>query len=168
MAVRDAIDTHPEVDLVVTTGGVSAGAFEVVRDASSPPVCGSGTSPCSPGTAGSRHGAARRCGARGAGRRVPGQPVSALLSFEMFLRPVLRAAAARTARGARAVLTTSLARAQAPGAARHAARGRYRRGEPAGSHLLRDYARATVLVHVPIGVSALPAGAEVEIWRIDE
>ncbi|MFN8086100.1 MAG: hypothetical protein U0Q04_03830 [Microbacterium sp.] len=39
---------------------------------------------------------------------------------------------------------------------------------PPGSHLLRDYARATVLVHVPIGVSALPAGAEVEIWRIDE
>jgi len=37
-----------------------------------------------------------------------------------------------------------------------------------GSHLLHDYARATVLVHVPIGVDTLPAGAEVEVWRIDE
>ena len=95
MAVRDAIDTHPEVDLVVTTGGVSAGAFEVVRDALEPAGVRFGHVAMQPGGP-QGLGAARL---EGAGREVPvvafpGNPVSALLSFEMFLRPVLRTAAA--------------------------------------------------------------------------
>jgi molybdopterin molybdotransferase len=36
------------------------------------------------------------------------------------------------------------------------------------SHLLHAYALANVLVHLPVGVDSLPAGAEVEIWRIDD
>ena len=173
MAVRDAIDTHPEVDLVVTTGGVSAGAFEVVREALEPAGVRFGHVAMQPGGP-QGLGAARL---EGAGREVPvvafpGNPVSALLSFEMFLRPVLRAAAGLPPhrRAERAPLAHDIT---SPEHKHQVRRGVLRPDgtvevSPPGSHLLRDYARATVLVHVPIGVSALPAGAEVEIWRIDE
>ena len=36
------------------------------------------------------------------------------------------------------------------------------------SHLLHAYANATVLVHLPVGVDELPAGAPVDVWRIDD
>src|SRR5690606_37123572 len=102
----------------------------------------------------------------------PGNPVSALLSFEMFLRPLLRAAAGLRAERetAMAVLAHTIT---SPLGKHQIRRGTLRTdgsvevGAP-GSHLLHDYARATVLAHVPIGTAQLPAGAEVEIWRIDE
>ncbi|HWT33900.1 MAG TPA: hypothetical protein VN107_09045 [Microbacterium sp.] len=40
-------------------------------------------------------------------------------------------------------------------------------GHPS-SHLLHAYALADALVHVPVGVGSLEAGAEVEVWLIDE
>ncbi|WP_336626731.1 MULTISPECIES: molybdopterin molybdotransferase MoeA [unclassified Microbacterium] len=177
-AVHRALATHPNVDLVVTTGGVSAGAFEVVRDALEPAGVRFGHVAMQPGGP-QGLGAARLEGAgrEGAGREVPvvafpGNPVSALLSFEMFLRPVLRTAAGLPPhrRAERAPLAHDIT---SPEHKHQVRRGVLRPDgtvevSPPGSHLLRDYARATVLVHVPIGVSALPAGAEVEIWRIDE
>ena len=36
------------------------------------------------------------------------------------------------------------------------------------SHLLHAYANATVLVHLPVGVDELPAGAPVDVWRIHD
>jgi molybdopterin molybdotransferase len=35
------------------------------------------------------------------------------------------------------------------------------------SHLLHSYAASTVLVHVPVGTSAIAAGDELDYWRID-
>ncbi|MDQ0643427.1 molybdopterin molybdotransferase MoeA [Microbacterium murale] len=174
-AVLDAIAQHPDIDVIVTTGGVSAGAFEVVRDALEPAGVRFGKVAMQPGGP-QGLGAARVL--MGEVERVvpviafPGNPVSALLSFEMFLRPVLRAAAglAPSRRMHRAALAEALSSPQDKHQIR---RGRLRAdgsvevGAP-GSHLLHDYARATVLVHVPISVAALPAGAEVEVWRIDE
>ncbi len=79
-----------ESDLIVTSGGVSAGAYEVVKDAF--------------GRAGDQGvefvKVAMQPGMpQGAGRvagtpivTVPGNPVSALVSFEVLVRPALRAA----------------------------------------------------------------------------
>src|SRR5690606_18859264 len=99
-------------------------------------------------------------------------PVSALLSYEMFLRPILRAAAGLSP--ARPAVRAPLAHDLSSPPEKHQVRrgtvredGSVEVGAP-GSHLMHDYAQATVLVHVPIGVAALPAGAEVEVWRIDE
>lgn len=171
-ALLAVVAAHPEADLLVTTGGVSAGAFEVVRDALEPRGVRFGHVAMQPG------------GPQGAGmlRRdglsplpvvaFPGNPVSALLSFEMFLRPLLRRAAGLRER--REVRWLPLAHAiESPQGKHQIRRGMLRDdgsvsvGAP-GSHLLHDYARATVLVHVPAGIAALPAGAEVEVWRIDE
>ena len=78
-----------QADLIITTGGVSAGAYEVVKDAFGRRRPGGGV----------RQGghAARNAAGRGrvAGTTIvtlPGNPVSALVSFEVFLRPALRAA----------------------------------------------------------------------------
>ncbi|GAB3634311.1 molybdopterin molybdotransferase MoeA [Microbacterium shaanxiense] len=174
-AVLDAISQHPDADVVVTTGGVSAGAFEVVRDALEPAGVRFGKVAMQPGGPQGLGEARVRIGEHDRTVPViafPGNPVSALLSFEMFLRPVLRAASgldpARPVQ--RALLADAL---RSPRDKHQIRRGRLRAdgsvevGAP-GSHLLHDYARATVLVHVPIGVDALPAGAEVEVWRIDE
>ncbi len=79
-----------ESDLIITSGGVSAGAYEVVKDAF--------------GRAGDQGvefvKVAMQPGMpQGAGRvagtpivTVPGNPVSALVSFEVFIRPALRSA----------------------------------------------------------------------------
>jgi molybdopterin molybdotransferase len=76
-----------EVDLVLTAGGISAGAYEVVKEA----LCGTGVQ---------FFNLAMRPGApQGAGRldglpvvSVPGNPVSAWISFEVLLREPLRRA----------------------------------------------------------------------------
>lgn len=170
-AVLGAIAQHPQIDVIVTTGGVSAGAFEVVRDALEPAGVQFGKVAMQPG------GPQGLGNARVDERTVPviafpGNPVSALLSYEMFLRPILRRAAGLDP--SRRVQQARLSHALTSPPAKHQIRrGTFRAdgsvevGAP-GSHLLHDYARATVLVHVPIGVDALPAGAEVEVWRIDE
>ena len=73
-------------DLIITTGGVSAGAYEVVKDALGEEVDFVKVA-MQPGMP------------QGAGRvqgvpiiTLPGNPVSALVSFEVFIRPPLRAA----------------------------------------------------------------------------
>lgn len=173
-AVLDALESSAGlVDLVITIGGVSAGAFEVVRDALAARGVefvsvaiqpggpqGLGRVSLSPGTAGVPVVA------------FPGNPVSALVSFELFLRPVLRALAGLAPDRPRAHLR--LAHAVTSPVGKHQVRrgvidgdGTVEVGAP-GSHLLHAYANATVLVHLPVGVDALPAGALVDVWRIDD
>ncbi|MGH3936908.1 MAG: molybdopterin molybdotransferase MoeA, partial [Pseudonocardiaceae bacterium] len=75
------------IDLLVTSGGVSAGAYEVVKSAMTGQGVEFGKVAMQPG------------GPQGAGRyrgvpvaTLPGNPVSSSVSFEMFVRPALRAA----------------------------------------------------------------------------
>src|SRR4030095_4762593 len=75
-------------DLLITSGGVSAGAFEVVKDA----FRGLGTVEFT-------KVAMQPGGPQGAGTvdgvpvvTLPGNPVSAFVSFEVFVRPALRRA----------------------------------------------------------------------------
>lgn len=165
------------VDLVVTTGGVSAGAFEVVRDALAPLGVDFVKVAIQPGGPQGLGTAVIESGSGGAPAEVPvvsfpGNPVSALVSFELFLRPVLRRLAGLAPDRSRATLR--LAHSVSSPIDRHQVRrgvldgnGDVEVGAPS-SHLLHAYANATVLVHLPVGVDALPAGANVDVWRIDD
>ncbi|MFF2272315.1 gephyrin-like molybdotransferase Glp [Agromyces sp. NPDC058136] len=174
----------PLVDLVVTTGGVSEGAFEVVRDALAPLGVEFVKVAIQPGGP-QGLGTARipRSDGEGLGHdhatpvevpviSFPGNPVSALVSFELFLRPVLRRLEGLAPDRHRARLP--LAHDVVSPLGKHQVRrgvidgaGAVEVGAPS-SHLLHAYARATVLVHLPVGVDALPAGAHVDVWRIDD
>jgi molybdopterin molybdotransferase len=175
-ALRAALDSAPaDVALVVTSGGVSAGAYEVVR-ASLGDHAWFGHVAMQPG--GPQGLGTVRVGAGDAGGRTvplvafPGNPVSSLVSFEVFLRPALAfATGARPVRRpvGRAPLAAQL---DSPAGKHQVRRGRLDDdgrvvlvGGP-GSHLLAYYAAATVLVHVPVGVEHLDAGDTVEYWEI--
>ncbi|MBA3907842.1 MAG: molybdopterin molybdotransferase MoeA, partial [Pseudonocardiales bacterium] len=158
------------VDLVLTSGGVSAGAYEVVKDA----LAGRGVTfvkvAMQPG------------GPQGAGRldggvpvvTLPGNPVSAQVSFEVFVRPVLRAVLGHpdpdrpvvVARLAER-LVSPVGRRQYRRAVLDATRGTVAEiGSPA-SHMLGSLARAECLIVVPESTAELVAGASVPVWLLD-
>ena len=166
-----------EIDLVVTVGGVSAGAREVVRDALGPLGVEFAHVAMQPG--GPQGLGEITLPGPGARPRVPvvtfpGNPVSALISFEVFLRPVLRAVAG-LARPERPRLQAPLAAELHSPADKHQLRRGILRpdgtldlvGGPS-SHLLHSYAAATVLVHVPVGVDRIAAGEPADYWSIDD
>ena len=79
-----------ESDLIITSGGVSAGAYEVVKDA----FGRTGDQGVEFVKVAMQPGMPQGIG-RVAGTpivTVPGNPVSALVSFEVFIRPALRSA----------------------------------------------------------------------------
>ena len=155
-------------DLLITSGGVSAGAYEVVKDAFR-----------ALGTVEFGKVAMQPGGPQGAGTvdgvpvvTLPGNPVSAFVSFEVFVRPALRRALGYTSPDrlhAPARLTGPL---RSPPGKRQFLRGRYGGGEVSqvggpGSHLVAHLARANCLVVVPEDVTELPAGAEVDVVLIE-
>ncbi len=160
-----------ESDLIITSGGVSAGAYEVVKDAF--------------GRAGDRgvefvkvamHPGMPQGTGRVAGTPIvtlPGNPVSALVSFEVFIRPALRSAMGLPApqrQRRSAVLTETLT---SPVGKRQFRRGIFdaaagtavSHGPPA-SHHLGWLASANCLLDVPADVTEIPAGSEVQIWDL--
>jgi molybdopterin molybdotransferase len=155
-------------DLLVTSGGVSAGAYEVVKDA----FRGLGTVEFT-------KVAMQPGGPQGAGTvdgvpvfTLPGNPVSSFVSFEVFVRPAIRRALGSTSPGrlrASARLTAPL---RSPAGRRQFLRGRFDGGEVSqvggpGSHLVAHLARANCLVVVPEDVTELPAGADVSVVLIE-
>jgi molybdopterin molybdotransferase len=157
----------PEADLLLTSGGVSAGAYEVVKDALAGHVefIKVAMQPGMP------QGAGRFAGVPVV--TMPGNPVSSMVSFEVFVRPALRAAMGHPDT-ARPVVRARLAEdVRSIAGRRQFRRGRLDRGAGtvtmvggAGSHLLRWLAAADCLVDVPDDVSELPAGAEVDVWDL--
>ena len=161
----------PEADLIITSGGVSAGAYEVVKDAF--------------GRAGDQGvefvKVAMQPGMpQGTGRvagtpivTLPGNPVSALVSFEVFIRPALRSAMGlpvprRPRRSA--VLTETLT---SPTGKRQFRRGTFNADNhtavshgPPASHHLGWLASANCLLDIPADVTEIPAGSEVQIWDL--
>jgi molybdopterin molybdotransferase len=160
------------VDLLLTSGGVSAGAYEVVKDA----FTGRGVEfvkvAMQPG---GPQGAGRVAELGGIGVvTLPGNPVSSHVSFEVFVRPALRAALGHP-HPHRPVVTATLGehwaspsgRRQFRRGALDAVNGTVRElGGPA-SHLLGALARAECFVVVPEVVTELPAGTRVETWLLD-
>lgn len=170
--LADRLHVHAGLaDLIVTMGGISMGAFEVVREALAP-------------IGGTFHAVAMQPGGpQGfASIRIegvpdtpvlcfPGNPVSSFLSAELFLAPILRAFA-----GLPEAIPRSLPLehdVESP-AAKHQVRrgvltaeGTVRVLAP-GSHLVHDLASADVLVQIPIGVTHIAAGSPVETWSLDD
>jgi molybdopterin molybdotransferase len=169
------LDSHAgQTDLIITSGGVSAGAYEVVKDA-----LGGGSGPdrgvefvkvaMQPGMP---QGAGRTPGGS-AIVTLPGNPVSALVSFEVFIRPALRAAMnfVQPNRPHRtAVLAEDLT---SPSGKRQFRRGVYNPADgtvvsygPPASHHLRWLASANCLLDIAEDVTELAAGEQVELWDL--
>lgn len=155
-AARDA-----GAELVLTSGGVSEGAYEVVREFLEPAGGWVGSVAMQPGGP-QATGAYRGMPVIG----FPGNPVSAQLSFELFVAPTLRAIA-----GLPQAITERLELAEpltsVPGR-RQFLRGR--RGDDGravvvggpGSHLVAALAASELLIVVPEDVTELDAGAVVD------
>jgi molybdopterin molybdotransferase len=155
-ALLHAVDV---ADLVLTAGGVSKGDFEVVRQVLEPlgaDVTEIAMQPGGPQGSASVRGVPVVC--------LPGNPVSAQVSFTVFLRPLLRAAV-----GLPPVLPVTMPLAGAvhsPTGRRQWLRGVVEDGvvHPVGgpgSHLVVGMAAADVLIDVPEDVGFLPAGGTV-------
>ena len=176
-ALLTALDRAADgADLVLTSGGVSAGAYEVVKDALSAPGPGDtgavvdfvkvAMQPGMPQGAGSFAGVPLIT--------LPGNPVSSFVSFEVFLRPLIRAAMGHpdvTRPVVRVPLTEPIT---SPAGKRQFRRGHLDTvagtvsawGGP-GSHLLSWLAGADCMIVVDEDATALQAGDEVEVWLLD-
>ncbi|MFI6037544.1 gephyrin-like molybdotransferase Glp [Streptomyces sp. NPDC051315] len=168
-------DQLVRADLVVTTGGVSVGAYDVVKEALShvgdEDEAGSGVEfrriamqPGKPqgfGSIGPDHTPLLA---------LPGNPVSSYVSFELFVRPAIR-----TLMGledvhrptTRATLTADKA-LTSPKGRRQFLRAAYAEGTVrpvggAGSHLIAALAHADALIVVPEDVESVEPGTEVEV-----
>ena len=169
-------------DLVVTSGGVSVGAYDVVKEALAP----EGVEQPPLGVISFRKLRMQPGKPQGFGLldgtvplfALPGNPVSAYLSFELFVRPAIRAmmGAEEVHRPVvRAVLTAGL---QSPSGRRQFARARYVVGKPgepgsvapvggAGSHLVGPLAQANSVIVVPEDTTSVEAGEQVEVVLLE-
>ncbi len=176
------LDRHAaEADLIITSGGVSAGAYEVVKD-----VFGrSGDQgvefvkvamqPGMPQGIG-RVGDMRSDGAGQAGTAIialPGNPVSALVSFEVFLRPPLRSAMGlptpeRPRRSAvlAETLTSPPGKRQFRRGLLDPAAGTVTSYGPPASHHLRYLASANCLLDIAEDVTEVPVGTQLQVWDL--
>ena len=153
-----------QVDVIITIGGISAGAYEVVRQTLEP-------------LGGSFHHVAMQPGGpQGHGLLgttpvvcLPGNPVSAFLSLEVFIAPLLRTFAGLPEPTPRMLINRETVDSPE---SKHQIRRAQISGDTVkildpGSHLLHDLARADGLVHIPVGTSTLEAGASIEVWSLD-
>ncbi|MEU2717495.1 gephyrin-like molybdotransferase Glp [Streptomyces sp. NPDC007205] len=168
-------DQLVRADLLVTTGGVSVGAYDVVKEALSyardEDEAGSGVEfrklamqPGKPqgfGSIGPDHTPLLA---------LPGNPVSSYVSFELFVRPAIRALMGLPdvhRPRVRATLKADKA-LHSPQGRRQFLRGAYGDGQVSpvggtGSHLIAALARADALIVVPEDVESVEPGAEVEV-----
>jgi molybdopterin molybdotransferase len=168
-------DQLVRADLLVTTGGVSVGAYDVVKEALSSvgdeDEAGSGIDFR---TLAMQPGKPQGFGSIGPDHTpllaLPGNPVSSYVSFELFVRPAIR-----TLMGLRDVhrpttrATLSADKAlTSPRGRRQFLRGTYADGAVtpvggAGSHLVAALAHADALIVVPEEDTSVEPGAEVEV-----
>jgi molybdopterin molybdotransferase len=169
-------------DLVVTSGGVSVGAYDEVKEAfdeigrmdlwrvaiqpGKPLAFGRATAPD--------------------GRPVllfglPGNPVSSFVTFELFVRPVLRTLAGHADPVGRRTVRARLTERVTTSPNRRAFLRVRLTPDPTdpttllaelaggqGSHVLSALARSNGFAIIPEEVDALPAGSVVDVLRIDE
>jgi molybdopterin molybdotransferase len=165
---RDALDRYTgEADVIITTGGVSAGAYEVVKEALGAVVdfVKVAMQPGMPQGAGTVDGTPIIT--------LPGNPVSALVSFEVFIRSPLR-----TAMGLpnpdrprlTAVLTDDLTSPRGKRQFRRGvldpAAGTVTSYGPPASHHLRWLASANCLLEIDEDVTEVAAGSKVSVWDL--
>jgi len=169
-------DQLVRADLILTTGGVSQGDHDVIKQVmprlGPTDFCRVAMQPGKP------QGFALIGEDRVPVIMLPGNPVSAFVSFEVFVRPVLRKmmGVQPLVRPTGHALTRTIIRS--PRGKRQYQRGvvtstRDGRRHVApmgggGSHKMADLARANALVIIPPEVEVVEAGNPVEIWMIDD
>ncbi|MFF4473438.1 gephyrin-like molybdotransferase Glp [Streptomyces sp. NPDC001599] len=168
-------DQLVRADLMVTTGGVSVGAYDVVKEA----LAHVGDEDEPGGGVDFRKLAMQPGKPQGFGSigpdhtpllALPGNPVSSYVSFELFVRPAIR-----TLMGLpdvhRPTVTASLAANKAltsPKGRRQFLRGSHADGSVtpvggSGSHLVAALAQANALIVVPEDTESVEPGTEVEV-----
>jgi len=165
-ALRELLDRiHGDADLILTSGGISMGDHEVVRDileARGGWIGSVAMQPGGPQALGDDQGVPIIA--------FPGNPVSTQLSFEVFVAPVLRTVAGLP-QAARGPAELAVDVRSVPGK-RQFLRGRRLtdgRVEPVagpGSHLVAGLAASDVLIVVPEDTLELAAGSTVEAWAL--
>ena len=163
-------------DLILTTGGVSQGDFDIVKAVM--PEMG----PCDFAQVAMQPGKPQGFGLIGFDRvpiiMLPGNPVSAFVSFEAFVRPVIRklmgmrpyvrrvvrcqAAHDMTSIAGRTQLARGIVNFDPSGGRQVELVGGH------GSHLLADLARSNALVILPEEIEFVAAGQDVDVWLLDE
>ncbi|MGW8799912.1 molybdotransferase-like divisome protein Glp [Streptomyces sp. NPDC055775] len=164
-------------DIVVTTGGVSVGAYDVVKEALS--AVGDADEPGSGiefRKLAMQPGKPQGFGSIGPEHTpllaLPGNPVSSYVSFELFVRPAIRALMGLkdvTRPTVRATLKTDSA-LSSPSGKRQFLRGTYDAEEGtvtpvggSGSHLIAALAQADALIVLPEDVTSAEPGTVTEV-----
>ncbi|MCX6401453.1 MAG: molybdopterin molybdotransferase MoeA [Propionibacteriales bacterium] len=168
LALLDAEVATGDVDLVLTSGGVSAGAYEVVKEALGPrgvEFLKVAMQPGMPQGSGVVGGVPVVC--------LPGNPVSALTSYEVFVRPALRRAVGHPQPDrpvVRAVLTEALTPLRGKRQLRRArldrTAGTVTPWGPPGSGFLGWFAGADALIDLPADGTPLQPGDAVDAWDL--
>jgi molybdopterin molybdotransferase len=168
-----------DTDVLVVTGGVSVGAHDVVKDV----FAEIGTLDLwrvaiQPGKPFAYGSAPRPDGGYCLLFGLPGNPVSSFITFELFVRPVLRRMRGEAGDQGRLITRATLADPVSKSAARRAfvrvqldddgsGTPSARLAGSQGSHVLSTLALADGLAIIPEGPASVPAGTEVEVIRLD-
>jgi molybdopterin molybdotransferase len=172
---RDALsDQLVRADLVVTSGGVSKGAYDVVKEV----LAELGT--VSFGEVAMQPGKPQGFGFVGEDSTpivtLPGNPVSSYVSFEVFVVPAIRRMMGRLPyRRPMVRALTSVGFSSAPGRrqfvrAHFEIDGKGAHVSPVGghgSHLMGDLSEANALVVVPEDVTSVAPGSQVQVLVLD-
>ncbi len=177
-AVLEVVDAlSREVDAIVTTGGVSMGAYDVVKESLRDhgvdfvQVAMQPGKPQGFGTVGESDGRGVPLFA------LPGNPVSSYVSFEAFVRPALRRMMGLTPELRPALQARLLHPLSSPPGRTQVARAVASRAEDGwvvdpvwgqASHFVADLARANALLVIPAETSRAEAGDTVEMWLLDD
>ena len=168
-------DQLVRADLVITTGGVSMGAYDIVKEELSklgtvdfPQVAMQPGKPQGFGVIGDDEVPIFT---------LPGNPVSAYISFEVFVRPALRKMMGQMPYRRTLVPGVTLDGFSSPAGRRQFVRAAATSGDEGwmastvgghGSHLLGGLSRANALIVVPEDVTSVRAGDQVELMLLGD
>jgi len=163
-----------QVDAIITSGGVSMGAYDVVKEAlretSTVDFVQVRMQPGKPqgfGTVGARSVPLFA---------LPGNPVSSYVSFEVFVRPALRTMMGLLPAGRPVLRARLMHQLGSPAGRTQVARAVAVRDDSGwhadpvwgqASHFIADLSRANAFLIIPPDVTELAAGDEVEMWLLD-
>jgi len=164
LLLADLNEAATVADVILTSGGISHGDYEVVRELLEPRGAWVGhvaMQPGGPQATAVFEGVPVVC--------FPGNPVSTQLSFEVFVAPVIRSLSGHPqARRSTRAINDSLRSIEGK---RQFLRGRIE-GQSVtpvsgpGSHLVAGLAAADCLIVIPESVASVTIGESVEVWEL--
>jgi molybdenum cofactor synthesis domain-containing protein len=175
LAVLDALLLT--ADVIVTSGGVSMGAYDVVKAALRDEGVDFVQVAMQPGKPQGFGFLTDPTGRRVPLFALPGNPVSSYVSFEVFVRPALRRMLGRSPEERGVQQARLAAPLRSPAGRRQFARAVVKDGpeglvaEPVagqGSHFVADLSRANALLVVPEDVTEVAAGETVDVLLLDD